>query len=190
MPKTASEAALEVLTDLLLSNSSYSHTIHAPLEKIDVASWVFSLPEAEYQRCAPPDHIAAGSTTTDDGRPMSINVEMIGTSLMIQHYVGEIVERHHCRLVSVSDGFTPAGRSKVQVVWDLSVRPIDSETCEYTNSVTAHPTNLFLAFVEEQGMSFVRCEHRTCRAGKRLMRSQGWGRAQGRGMLRRLARAR
>jgi hypothetical protein len=29
----------------------------------------------------PPDHKAAGYTTTDDGRPMSINVEMIGTTL-------------------------------------------------------------------------------------------------------------
>ncbi|TDT94139.1 acyl dehydratase [Streptomyces sp. 846.5] len=58
---------------------------------------------------------------------MSINVEMIGTALMIQHYVGEITEPHHCRMVSVSDVFTPAGRSKVQVTWDLSVRPIDSE---------------------------------------------------------------
>jgi len=154
MPETTPEAALEVLTDLVLSNSSYSHTIDAPIDKIDIASWVFSLPEAEYQRCAPPDHIAAGSTTTDDGRRMSINVEMIGTGLMIQHYVGEIVERHHCRLVSVSDVFTPAGRSKVQVIWDLSVRPIDSEHCEYTNSVTAHPTNQFLAFIEEQGTSF------------------------------------
>jgi hypothetical protein len=49
----------------------------APLEKVDIADWLFNLPDAEYQRCSPA-HIAAGHTTTDDGRPMSINVETIG----------------------------------------------------------------------------------------------------------------
>ena len=29
------------------------------------------------QRCCPPDHISCGSTFTDDGTQMSINVEMI-----------------------------------------------------------------------------------------------------------------
>ena len=33
--------------------------------------WLFNLPEAEYQRCCPPDHIAAGATSTDNGRRMS-----------------------------------------------------------------------------------------------------------------------
>jgi hypothetical protein len=54
-----------------------AHIINAPLEKVDIADWLFNLPDAEYQRCSPA-HIAAGHTTTDDGRPMSINVETIG----------------------------------------------------------------------------------------------------------------
>jgi hypothetical protein len=47
----------------------------------------FHLPEAEYQHCCPPDDIAAGTTSTDNGRRMSINVEMIGETLMIQHAI-------------------------------------------------------------------------------------------------------
>ena len=32
-------------------------------------SWLMTLPDAKYQRCAPPDHIAAGTTLTDE-RPI------------------------------------------------------------------------------------------------------------------------
>ena len=123
------------MADKILSQSAYTAVINAPIEWVDIADWLLNLPDAEYQRCAPPDHIAAGYTTSDDGRPMSINVEQIGTGLVIQHYIGEVTEKHHCRMVSHSDVYTPHGRTKVQVIWDLSVKPIDAEHCEYTNGV-------------------------------------------------------
>jgi hypothetical protein len=81
--------ANDILTEKELSNSAYSHIIHAPIEKVDIAGWLFTLPEAEYCRCCPPDHISCAATTTDDGRKMSINVEMIGKTLMVQHFVAE-----------------------------------------------------------------------------------------------------
>jgi hypothetical protein len=144
----------KVFTNVKLSDSSFSHKIAVPIEKVDIADWLFSLPEAEYQRCCPPDHVAAGSTTTDDGRPMSICVEMIGQTLMVQNYVGEIVEKTHCHMVSISDAFTPNGRTTVQVTWDLSVKKIDADTCEYTNSVVAHPTEEFMAFIKAHSVTF------------------------------------
>ena len=142
------------MTDRILSQSSFSHLIDVPIEFIDIADWLFNLPEAEYQRCCPPDHIAAGATSTDNGRRMSINVEMIGETLMIQHYISEITEPHLCRMVSLSDAFTPNGRTRVQVLWELSVKPINSTLCEYTNSVTATPTKEFLDFIKKHGISF------------------------------------
>ena len=57
----------DILTDMVLVSSEKTATIHAPLERVDIADWLLHLPDAEYQRCAPPDHIAAGTTTTDDG---------------------------------------------------------------------------------------------------------------------------
>lgn len=147
-----------IRTDLVLSQSAFSHVIDVPFEKVDIAKWLFSLPDAEYQRCAPPDHIAAGATFTDDGRRMSINVEMIGTGLVVQHYVGEIIEAAHCKMVSTSDVFTPAGRTKVQVIWDLSVRKIDATHCEYTNSVVSHPAEEFLRFIEAHGVAWEKAQ--------------------------------
>ncbi|WP_225732376.1 MULTISPECIES: hypothetical protein [unclassified Nocardia] len=143
-----------VLADKVLSESECTAVINAPIEQVDIAEWLLNLPEAEYQRCAPPDHIAAGYTTTDDGRPMSINVEQIGSGLMIQHYVGEVTDKHLCRMVSLSDVFTPQGRSTVEVTWTLSVTPIDPHSCEYRNSVRALATSEFMEFIATQGISF------------------------------------
>jgi hypothetical protein len=86
----------QVISELQLSASVESAVINAPLDAIDIPVWLLHLPDAEYQRCAPPDHKACGATTTDDGRPMSINVEEINGSLIIQHYVAEVQEPHHC----------------------------------------------------------------------------------------------
>jgi hypothetical protein len=143
-----------ILSDKELSNSSYSHIIQAPIEKVDIAAWLFNLPEAEYGRCCPPDHISCGTTSTDDGKPMSINVEMIGKTLMIQRYVAEVATPSLCRMVSVSDAFTPNGRTRVQVIWTLSVKRIDDRTCEYINSVEAHPTAEFLEFIAQHNTRF------------------------------------
>jgi len=122
------------MDDNTLVNSSFSSIVNAPIEKIDILTWCFSLPEAEYQSCSPA-HVSAGVTTAPDGRRMSINLEILGGSPMVQHYVEEIGERDHLRLVSNSDVFTPTGRIKVGVIWDLSVKKIDDHSCEFTNTV-------------------------------------------------------
>src|SRR6187399_688609 len=98
-----------------LVESSFSATIEAPIEKVDIPSWCFTLPEGEYQSCSPA-HCSAGATTAPDGRRMSINVEILGGSLMVQHYIEEIGQSDHLRLVSKSDVFTPTGRTKVGVI--------------------------------------------------------------------------
>ena len=143
-----------VLSDMILAQSAVTALIDAPIEAIDIASWLRNLPDKEYQRCAPPDHKAAGYTTTDDGQPMSINVEMIGDRLIVQHYVYEIADRQHCHMVSLSDVLTPQGWTTSQVIWDLSAIDNGDGTCTYTNSVTSHPTTGFLAFIDKNGIGF------------------------------------
>jgi hypothetical protein len=85
---------------------------------------------------------------------MSINVEMIGDSLMIQEYVGEVVEPHHCRMVSLSPVFTGLDRTSTEVVWDLSVRRVDDGSCEFANYVKGTATDEFLSFLAERGLTF------------------------------------
>lgn len=136
-----------------LVTSSFSAVISAPIEKVDIPSWCFTLSESEYQSCSPA-HCSAGTTTAPDGRRMSINVEVLGGSLMVQHYVEEIGQPDHLRLVSTSDVFTPTGRTTVVVIWDLAVRKIDDTTCEFTNTVQSAATAELLDFLGKQGLPF------------------------------------
>jgi hypothetical protein len=143
------------MTDWILSESSYSHEIDVPIDQVDIADWLAHLGNAEFQRCCPPDHVACGFTHTDDGRPMSINVETVGPSLLIQQYVAEVFDAHHCRMVSVSDVFPfSGGRTQTTVRWTLAVEPISARSCRYVNSVTASATEGFLDFIKQHGQTF------------------------------------
>ena len=134
-----------------LVESSFSATINAPIESIDIPGWCFTLSEPEYQSCSPA-HCSAAVTTAADGRRMSINVEILGGSPMVQHYLEEISEPSHLRLVSKSDVFAPAGRIAVGVIWDLSVRRIDDHSCEFTNTVHSSATPELMDFLAKQGI--------------------------------------
>jgi hypothetical protein len=139
------------MPDNTLVNSSFSSTIHAPIEQVDPPAWCFGLSEPEYQSCSRA-HVSAAVTAAPDGRRMSINVEVIGGSPMVQHYVEEMAELHHLRLISNSDVFTPTGRIKVGVIWDLGVKKIDANTCEFINQVHTFFTPELLESLAKQGI--------------------------------------
>ncbi|GAB4045540.1 hypothetical protein [Spirosoma litoris] len=135
-----------------LSHVVAKAVINAPIQKINIADWLLNLPDAEYQKCSV-NHIAAGASRTYEGEPMSINVEMIGDALVIQHYVATEYRANYCRMLSQSDVISKNGRSKVQVLWELRVTKIDDERSEYTNEIHATATPEFLAFIREHGIS-------------------------------------
>jgi len=141
------------MTDNEIVRSSFSAIVNAPIERVDLPSWAFTLPDAEYQGCSPA-HVAAGFTTAPDGTRMSINVEIIGGSLMVQHYVEKLAEKDHLILESVSDVFTPNGRTTIHVHWELSVKALDGGRCEFTNHVRSHATDAMLTLLDKQGIPF------------------------------------
>ncbi|MBO9200484.1 MULTISPECIES: hypothetical protein [Niastella] len=134
-------------------DSSFTAIIKAPIEKINIPEWCFNLSEAEYQSCSPA-HVSAASTIGPDGRRMSINVEIIGGSPMVQHYQEALSEPHHLILTSWSDVFSATGRLVLHVHWELSVRAIDGATCEFTNRVISHATEDMMTALDRQGISF------------------------------------
>jgi hypothetical protein len=144
----------EVRTDLVLSQAVVTADVDAQFDHVNIAEWLKTLPTHEYQRCAPGDHKAAGYTVDDDGTPMSINVEMIGTGLVVQQYRFEVAGPHYCRMVSLSDVLTPRGWTVTQVIWELRMEQLDGDHCRYTNTVTSHPTAHFLDFIAENGQTF------------------------------------
>lgn len=143
-----------VRDDLVLSHAVFTADVTAPLQHVDIEQWLKTLPLNEYKRCAPGDHKAAGYTVDDDGTPMSINVEVIGTALVVQKYRFEVASPHYCKLVSISDALTPAGWTTTQVIWELAIQQLEGDQLRYSNTVTSHPTQDFLEFITPSGQTF------------------------------------
>lgn len=137
----------------VIVESSFTAIINSPIDSIDIPAWCFSLPDHEYQGCSPA-HFAAGATTSADGKRMSINVEVLGGVPMVQHYVEQLAEKHHLVLESVSDLFTTGGRTKILVMWELSVKELSPGKCEFTNRVRSRATPEFWDFLARQGIPF------------------------------------
>ena len=96
------------MDDFEIVDLSFTAIVNAPLDRIDIPTWCFNLPEQEYQARSPA-HVSAGFATAPDGK-RSVNVEVIGGSLMVKHYVEALDEKHHLVLELLSDIFTPGGR--------------------------------------------------------------------------------
>src|SRR4051794_17773543 len=158
------------MNDNQIVDSSFSAIVNAPIDKVDIPTWCFNLPEAEYQSCSPA-HISAGFTTAPDGKRMSINVEMIGGSLMVQHYVETFGSKDRLILDSDSDVFTPTGRTTIHVTWELSVREVEKGKCEFTNRVRSYATPEMLSFLDRQGIPFD--QFRTQRQPASIAHNQG-----------------
>lgn len=144
------------MTDEVIAKSVAEATIHAPLASVDLTEWVFTLTDSEYQACSK-NHIAAAATLTPEGKRMSINVERVG-NLMVQHYVEDIAERSHCRLVSLSDSIGPDIDSsvKIVVIWSFNVDAIDADTTRLTNSVEVRSAPGYLEALEKRGVPFAK----------------------------------
>jgi hypothetical protein len=141
------------MNDREIVDSTFTAIINAPIARIGIPAWCFGLSEQEYQSCSPA-HIAAGFTTAPDGKRMSINVEIIGGSMIAEHYVEMLGSKSHLILDSTPDVFTPTGRTTIHVTWELSDRDAGAGKCEFTNRVKTFATEDLLAFLTRQGTPF------------------------------------
>jgi hypothetical protein len=72
--------------------------------------------------------------------------------MMVQHYQEEVSEPDHLRLVSTSDVFTPSGRTKLYITWDLRVERIDDASCRLTNTTRSAATPELIELLTKQGI--------------------------------------
>ncbi len=137
----------------IMADVNTQAVIHAPIDAIDVAAWVFGITDAEYKACSK-NHIAAASSFALDGRRMSINVEHVG-QLLVQHYVEDLAERQHCRLLSWSNAFGPtiSDRGNDNVLWEFWIEAIDAQTTRFTNRIQAQAAPGWEASLAKAGIS-------------------------------------
>jgi hypothetical protein len=126
----------------VISDCAITAVVNAPLEMINLTEWLFTLKEHEYQACSVA-HLAAGATLGKDGKRMSLNVELVGGSLLVQHYVEDISAKDHCRVSSKTDSISPMGNTKLGVIWELKVKKLSDKMSELSNRVVVLFTEEF-----------------------------------------------
>ena len=131
----------------ILAECTAKAMIHCAAEKINITDWLFTLKDQEYQSCSV-SHIAGGTSVSQEGKRMSINVERVADNLLIQHYVEEIGEENHCRVNSISDSFSALGRTKLGITWELKIIALTVNSCEFVNKVAITSTNEFLELLK------------------------------------------
>lgn len=136
----------------LISESRATAIINAALETINLTEWLFTLKSHEYQACSSA-HIAAGSSISIKGKRMSINVEQVADNLLIQNYIEEVGKKDHCRVNSISDSFSPSGRTKLGVIWELKVEKRTNSSCEFINQVRVLMTDEFSSLLKAAGVT-------------------------------------
>ena len=140
------------MSGTLLLDSECTAPIALGLERIDLTEWLFTLSDADYRRCST-QHFAAGTSRSDDGRRMSINIERIGETLLFEHYVEDISDAHRCRVVSVSDFLNERlGQATISVTWELTVAQASSGGVTFTNRVIAHTTDALQELLDAAGV--------------------------------------
>lgn len=139
----------------ILAASTSTAIIPSAIDSINLTEWLFTLNEQEYRACAM-GHIACGSSLAPEGKRMSLNVEQVGDSLLVQHYVEDISLRNQCRVNSISDSFSPAGQTRIGVTWELKIDQPGDDTCILSNHVAVSLTPEFAALLLQAGVTDLR----------------------------------
>ena len=111
--------------------------IDQPVDRIDLAQWLYTMTDREYQACSRA-HRAAG-TFREGGTFGMVNVESIGGHLLVQHYFANKAAANHVLMHSTNSRVyimhvLPA---TIEVIWTLGVEPRDSQSAEFTCTVEA-----------------------------------------------------
>ncbi|MBL0742685.1 hypothetical protein [Chryseolinea lacunae] len=135
-----------------ITSQSVTALVHAPFEKINLTEWLFTLRDHEYQACSAA-HLGCGTSVSPEGKRMSLNVELIGGTLLVQHYVEDISLSDHCRVNSISDSISAAGNTTLGITWELKIRKVNDDSCELTNRVVVNFTDAFLTLLQHANIT-------------------------------------
>ncbi|SHG31694.1 hypothetical protein [Flavobacterium defluvii] len=135
----------------IISESAATAIINAPIDSINLSEWLFNLKSHEYQACSK-GHIAAGNSISTDGKRMSINVEQVADTLLVQHYIEETGEKDYCKVISNSDSFSPFGRTKLGIIWEIKVEKHTDKNSQFTNIVKVLMTDEFSSLLKTAGI--------------------------------------
>jgi len=109
--------------------------IDHPADSIDLAQWLSTMTDGEYQACSRA-HRAAG-TFREGGTFGMVNLESIGGQLLVQHYLAKEAAADRVLMHSPETRVyvlhvVPA---TIEVIWTLEVEPRDSKSATFSCKV-------------------------------------------------------
>jgi hypothetical protein len=129
----------------LLARSVSDASLDVPVDALDLPRWTFALSDLEYQQCAR-GHFGTGGGKLPDGRRTSINVESAGGHLAVSHYVEEVAERDHLKLVSERSDVWIFHLIHVHptITWEMRLIPTSARSCSLRVEVSLEHPSLLL----------------------------------------------
>ena len=83
--------------------------IHAPIDKVNIGEWMFTLASEDYAACAA-GHQSCALGALPDGKRVCVNIESVGGVFMVQNYIETVSEPDHVLGVSANSAmWTPDG---------------------------------------------------------------------------------
>lgn len=124
--------------------------IAAPIADLDLAYWVYAMSDRDYQQCAR-GHLACGSSPLSGGARSSINVEIVGGHLLVQHYEPELLSPHHIRMVSPASNMWifrlfPA---RVRVIWEITLIEKSPSACTFRDHIRVEHRSPLIAVLSK-----------------------------------------
>jgi hypothetical protein len=129
--------------------------VNLPIDRIDMYRWVTEMTTEDYESFTPA-HKAMGSFF-HGSRFFMVNVEYIGSDMLVQHY--ELIDhsKSHVKFYSRrTRGYVyrwfPVTFS---VPWEMALRPSSSRSCELSCTIGAEfPSALLAAIARANGIGF------------------------------------
>ena len=116
--------------------------INHPAERVNLARWISTLSDHDYQACSRA-HRAAG-TFREGGTLGMVNVESVGGNLLVQHYRAEKLAANHVVMHSKNtrvyvSHLVPA---TIEVIWTLEAKPGHGQSTVFSCSVETRMSRL------------------------------------------------
>ena len=127
---------------LTIGEATAKAIINAPIESINLGEWMFTISSEEYAACAE-GHQSAAQGKLASGKRFSVNLESVGNTFIVQHYIETVSKRDHVVGFSPNTIFWLNDKDYVfaQVTWELKVAKLDEKRCELTCSALSKSEN-------------------------------------------------
>ena len=128
-----------------LAQATSEVPLNIPAIALNLPKWLFNFSDVEYRQCSR-GHFGAGASTLPNGKRTSVNVESVGGHFAVQHYMEEISEPNHLKLVSerTDAWFFHFFHIQPRVTWQMKLIPTSDNTCKFQCNVSVEHSSLFI----------------------------------------------